>query len=51
MKDPKGLFNARLKSKTDRAIEFRESDTLDKAALVELILEAVELNESQVHNR
>lgn len=44
MKDPKKLFNARLMSKTDRAIEFHDGDTVDKVALKGLVLEAVELN-------
>ncbi len=44
MKDPKKLFNTRLDSKTVRAIDFHEGDTVDDAALEALILEAVELN-------
>lgn len=44
MKDPKKLFNTRLDSKTVRAIDFHESDPLDKAALQALILEAVRVN-------
>lgn len=44
MTDPKQLFNARLKSSTDRAIEFREGDNINETALKELILEAVEIN-------
>ena len=44
MKDPKKLFNTRLDSKTVRAIDFREGDTVDEAALKALILEAVRLN-------
>lgn len=43
-KDPKKLFNARLRSASDRAIEFREGDLVDEAGLKELVLEAVELN-------
>jgi len=43
-KDPKKLFNTRLESKTVRAIDFYEVDTVDEAALKELILEAVKLN-------
>ncbi len=45
--DPHHLFNARLKSSTDRAIEFREGDTVNESALQELILQAVEFNESK----
>jgi hypothetical protein len=44
MKDPKNLFNTRLESKTVRAIDFHEGDTVDEAALQALILEAVGLN-------
>ncbi len=43
-KDPKKLFNTRLESKTVRAIDFRENDTVDAAALKGLILEAIRLN-------
>ena len=44
MKDPKKLFNTRLDSKTVRAIDFHEGETVDEAALQALILEAVGLN-------
>jgi len=44
IKDPKKLFNTRLDSKTVRAIDFREDDPVDDAALKALILEAVRLN-------
>ncbi len=44
MKDSQQLFNARLNSKTDRAIEFREGDTVDEAALQALVHEAIRLN-------
>lgn len=44
MKDPKGLFNTRLDSKTVRAIDFFEGETVDEAGLKALILEAVKLN-------
>lgn len=47
MKDPKKLFNARLNSSTDRAIEFRDGDTIDESALKGLVLEAVKLNEEK----
>ena len=46
VKDPKQLFNARLDSKTVRAIDFRDGDMIDEAALQALILEAVGLNTS-----
>src|SRR5439155_22056273 len=35
--DPKKLFNARLDSKTNRAIDVREGETLDVAAFAALI--------------
>src|SRR5512136_3147065 len=44
LKDPKKLFNTRLDSKTVRAIDFQEDDTVDEAALKALILEAVRVN-------
>lgn len=44
LKDPGQLFNARLKSSADRAIEFREGDTVNKVALTALVAEAVEVN-------
>jgi len=44
LKDPSGLLNARLNSKTDRAIELHEGDTIDEAKLGALITEAVNLN-------
>jgi hypothetical protein len=47
MKDPKKLFNTRLDSKTVRAIDFHESDTVDDAALKALIFDAVRLNLSK----
>ncbi len=47
IKDPKKLFNARLNSRTDRAIEFHENDIVDKVALKELVLEAVQVNISR----
>jgi len=47
MNDPRKLFNARLDSKTVRAIDFRQGDAVDEAALKALILEAVRLNISK----
>ena len=44
VKDPKKLFNTRLDSKTVRAIDFYEGDTVDEAALKALILDATRLN-------
>ncbi len=44
IEDPKKLFNTRLDSKTVRAIDFYEDETVDAAALQGLIREAVRLN-------
>ena len=49
MKDPHKLFNTRLDSKTARAIDFHEGDTINEAALKALILEAVGLNKSKAN--
>ena len=43
LKDPKGLFNARMDSKSVRAIDFREGGKLHEAALTALVREAVRL--------
>ncbi len=42
--DPRKIFNTRLDSKTVRAIDFYEDDTVDEAALKTIILAAVKLN-------
>ena len=44
LKDPKALFNARLDSKSVRAIDFREGGKLPEADLKALVREAVVLN-------
>ncbi len=44
IKDPKKLFNARLDSSGIRAIDFQEGDSVNKAALKALIVEAVKIN-------
>ena len=46
--DPSGLFNSSLEGNTRRAIDFREGDTLDAAALKALIRAAVAFNKSSV---
>jgi hypothetical protein len=51
MKDPKKLFNTRLDSKTVRAIDFHEGDTVDDAGLKALILDAVGLNTPKERKR
>jgi hypothetical protein len=50
MRDPKKLFNTRLDSKTVRAIDFTEGDTVDDAALTVLILDAARLNRPKERN-
>jgi len=47
VKDPKKLFNTRLDSKTVRAIDFYEGDSVDEAALKALILNAIDLTTSK----
>src|SRR5512136_169086 len=51
LQDPKKLFNTRLDSKTVRAIDFHEGDTVDEAALKALILDAVRLNTPKERER
>ena len=51
VKDPKKLFNTRLDSKTVRAIDFHENESVNETALNELILDAVELNMLKVIKR
>ena len=45
LNDPSGLFNSSLGGNVRRAIDIRESDTIDKGALKNLIREAVSLNQ------
>ena len=47
LEDPSGLFNSSLEGSTRRAIDFRESDQIDEAALKALVKAAVELNLSR----
>ncbi|WP_225769007.1 DUF1801 domain-containing protein [Inquilinus sp. Marseille-Q2685] len=42
--DPSGLFNSSLDGNTRRAIDIREGDAIDEAALKDLIRAAVTLN-------
>jgi|SRR5438477_10850856 len=44
LKDPAGLFNSSLEGNVRRAIDIREGDKIDEAALKELIRAAVALN-------
>ena len=44
LKDPSGLFNSSLEGNVRRAIDVREGEVVDEAALKALIAEAVALN-------
>jgi hypothetical protein len=44
LNDPSGLFNSSLEGKVRRAIDLREDDEIDEAALKDLIREAAALN-------
>ena len=44
LKDPSGLFNSSLDGKVRRALDIHEGDTIDEAALKDLIRAAVALN-------
>jgi hypothetical protein len=44
LKDPGGLFNSSLEGNVRRAIDIREGETIDEAALKDLIQAAVALN-------
>ena len=44
LKDPAALFNSSLEGKVRRAIDITEGDTIDVAALKDLIRQAVALN-------
>jgi|SRR6478735_2596105 len=44
LEDPTGIFNASLDAGTRRAVDVFEGETLDRAAFVALVREAVELN-------
>jgi hypothetical protein len=45
--DPAGLFNSSLEGNTRRAIDIHEGDTIDEAALAQLVRDAVALNEKR----
>jgi len=47
LEDPAGLFNSSLEGNTRRAIDFREGDAIDEAALTELVRAAVAFNLSK----
>lgn len=44
LNDPAGLFNSSLEGKVRRAIDIKENDTINEAALKDLIREAVAVN-------
>lgn len=44
LNDPSGLFNSSLGGNVRRAIDIKESDTIDEDALKNLVREAVDLN-------
>lgn len=46
LSDPSGLFNSSLEGNVRRAIDIREGETIDEAALGNLVREAVALNSS-----
>jgi hypothetical protein len=47
LEDPSRLFNASLEGNTRRAIDLREGETIDEAALKALVRAAVALNKSK----
>ncbi len=49
--DPSGIFNSGLDGNKRRAIDFREGDSIDEAALQALVRAAVALNASAVASR
>ncbi len=51
VKDPKKLFNTRLDSKTVRAIDFFEDNSVNEAALKALIRGAVKLNTTKAREQ
>jgi hypothetical protein len=46
LKDPSHLFNASLEGNARRAIDLREGEKIDEAALKTLVRAAIDLNES-----
>jgi len=51
LQDPSGLFNSSLDGNVRRAIDIREGDKLNEAALKDLIRAAVALNAGMVRRR
>jgi hypothetical protein len=50
LKDPSGLFNSSLDGNTRRAIDFREGEKINEAALKTLVRAAVTLNKSKAQS-
>jgi hypothetical protein len=48
LKDPARLFNSSLEGNTRRAIDFREGEAINEAALKTLIRDAVTLNQTKL---
>jgi hypothetical protein len=51
LEDPAKLFNASLEGNTRRAIDIKEGDKIDEAALKTLIRAAVALNSAKAKKR
>ncbi len=51
LNDPSGLFNSSLEGNVRRAIDIKEQDTIDEAALKKLFGDAVALNEKNKKER
>jgi hypothetical protein len=51
LRDPKGLFNTRLESKTVRAIDFHEGDRVSESALRALVIDGARLNTAKASRR
>lgn len=49
--DPRKLFNARLDSKSVRAVDFHEGEPVDEPALRRIVREAVQRNRSRARRR
>lgn len=47
LEDTAGLFNASLDGNARRAIDIREGDTVDEAALTDLVSQAIALNKAK----
>jgi hypothetical protein len=51
LRDPRGLFNTRLDSKTVRAIDFHEGDAITESQLRALVIAGARLNTSKAGRR